>query len=670
MSEAGRILIVDDDEAARTALCRALKASGFSCAAIRDGAEGLERMRAGDFDVALIDLGTASRGAGGLLGAMREAGVETPAIVLAGPGEARQAAEAVKRGAFDFLEKSAGIDSVRRAVERASKRRRALRRARVMTQLARQLEAVFDATSDMILVLDSDSRILRASRALLDRMNCKKEALIGRPCHEALCGSAHLPADCPFGQSLRDRSSCTVELAPAGWGGRFQLASEPLPDGSEELWGSMHVLRDVAAGRGAEEQLREAHAQSELLISSISAILVCLDEDWRITQWNAQAARALAVPSEAAVGRPLLECGVRWDIGRVRAALSECVTHGRPVRVDDIRFTRPNGKEGFIAMTLSPLRGHGPGQRGVLILARDITERKCLEAQLMQAQKLEGIGQLAAGIAHEINTPLQYVQDNTRFLEDCFGELVDVLGRYNRLLSRTEPEALPPQLRAEVEALAEKADLGYLAAEIPRAIQQSLEGIARVTKIIRAMREFSHPGVEEKAAIDINQAIESTLTISRNEWKYVAEVETDFDPDLPPVLCLPGELNHVILSLIVNAAHAIADAPREGPQTKGTIRLTTRRDGDWAEIRVSDTGTGIPQEIASRVFDPFFTTKDVGKGSGQGLTIAHAVVVDKHAGTIRFETDLGKGTTFIVRLPIGGKPQAADPAAREAVHAG
>jgi signal transduction histidine kinase len=179
--------------------------------------------------------------------------------------------------------------------------------------------------------------------------------------------------------------------------------------------------------------------------------------------------------------------------------------------------------------------------------------------------------------------------------------------------------------------------------------------VERVATIVKAMKEFSHPGSAEMKAVDLNHAIESTLTISRNEWKYVADTATEFDPHLPVVRCLPGEFNQVILNLVVNAAHAISDVKTRGRQ-KGRIIVTTRRDGDWAEIRVRDTGTGIPEAVRGRIFTPFFTTKEVGRGTGQGLAIAHTVVVKKHGGTLDFETEEGKGTTFIIRLPIDGAP--------------
>jgi signal transduction histidine kinase len=198
-----------------------------------------------------------------------------------------------------------------------------------------------------------------------------------------------------------------------------------------------------------------------------------------------------------------------------------------------------------------------------------------------------------------------------------------------------------------------KSDIEYLCNEIPNAIEQSLDGTERIAKIVGAMKEFSHPGVKEKQMVDMNRAIETTVTISKNEWKYVADVELDLDPTLPLVKCMAAEFNQVLLNIIVNAAQAIGAAKKGGTE-KGTIKIITLQPkSGWCEIKVSDDGPGIQEEIRSRIFDPFFTTKEVGKGTGQGLAIARSIVVDKHGGTIRVETEPGAGTTFIIDIPEG-----------------
>jgi len=261
------------------------------------------------------------------------------------------------------------------------------------------------------------------------------------------------------------------------------------------------------------------------------------------------------------------------------------------------------------------------------------------ERQLAHKQKLESIGELAAGVAHEINTPIQYIGDNAKFLEDAFNDLV----KFAEVGRAAGPPVTPELL--------DRTALDYHRAEVPKALHELQDGAAQVARIVRAMKEFSHPGPIERQSIDLNHAIESTVLVATHEWKYAAELTTDLDPELPPVRGLAGEINQVMLNLIVNAAHAISEL-HKAPGEKGRIHIRTREDGGFAEIRVTDTGCGIPEAIQSRIFDPFFTTKPVGKGTGQGLALAYAIIVKKHHGTIRVESQPGRGTTFIIRLPL------------------
>ena len=285
-------------------------------------------------------------------------------------------------------------------------------------------------------------------------------------------------------------------------------------------------------------------------------------------------------------------------------------------------------------------------------LAEEIVERRRMEAELAHSQKLEAMGHLAAGIAHEINTPAQYVGDNTRFLQDAFVSLERLIRDLIRLVDCARRDEISDELIAEIENRARSEEINYILEETPKAIQQSIDGLDQVSRIVLAMKEYSHPGNGRKQSIDLNRAIENALVVSRNEWKYVADAVTEFDAALPTVECLPGDIGQVIMNLIVNAAHAISQAIGGGEGKRGRITVRTRHDGDWAEIQVADTGCGIPEEIHHRIFDHFFTTKEVGQGSGQGLAIARAVVVQKHGGKIWFESEVGMGSTFFVRLPL------------------
>jgi signal transduction histidine kinase len=306
------------------------------------------------------------------------------------------------------------------------------------------------------------------------------------------------------------------------------------------------------------------------------------------------------------------------------------------------------------------LRVTPSGMDEVVCIIRDVTELKLLESQLLQSQKLESIGQLAAGIAHEINTPAQFLGDNTRFLQSTLVGLLPLLDSCARLSGPAMDRAEMERLTNEVIRIVGSLDLAFIRDEVPRALDESLDGISRISGIVRAMKEYSHPGSKSKQPTDLNRCIESTVTVARNEWKYIARLQTDLAPDLPLVPCYPQEVNQVLLNMIVNAVHAIEDVRKtRGTEELGLIRIVSQRDGDVALIRISDDGCGIPEAIRARIFDPFFTTKEVGRGSGQGLTIAHSVVVEKHGGRIDVESRVGAGTVFSIRLPLAAPRETA-----------
>ena len=271
--------------------------------------------------------------------------------------------------------------------------------------------------------------------------------------------------------------------------------------------------------------------------------------------------------------------------------------------------------------------------------------------ELERASRWEAVGQLASGIAHEINTPTQYIGDNLHFLEKACDDLRPAMLAISTFLNsggRQFPADLTPEKIAEL-------DLEFLLDEIPSAIKQAEGGINQVTAIVSAMRDFAFVPRKDKSSVDLPRLIEGAVTISRNEWKYIAEVELDLDPDLEKVDCYQSELSQVILNLIVNAAHALSDAAASGKRSKdekGKIIITTKRSGDRAEISVRDNGGGIPPEICDKVFLPFFTTKDVGKGSGQGLAISYDIIVNKHKGELLLDSEVGAGSTFIIRIPL------------------
>ncbi|MEM9185949.1 MAG: ATP-binding protein [Planctomycetota bacterium] len=302
------------------------------------------------------------------------------------------------------------------------------------------------------------------------------------------------------------------------------------------------------------------------------------------------------------------------------------------------------------------------GVPAIAIHGVDVTEKELLESQLSQAQKLESIGQLAAGVAHEINTPMQFVGSNVDFLK---ASIPQVLGVIDTLRGMLGAESLPPEVSAriaEVDDALESQRFAFLQDNVPAAIDDCAVGVSRVVEIVRAMKDFSHPGSKDKSLASVNELLRSAVVVSKNRWKYVSTLELELDPTVPPIECLPAELNQVFLNLIVNAADAIAEH-RSEEDDLGGILVRTRAEGESITIEVQDTGPGIPAEHACRVFDPFFTTKDVGKGTGQGLAISHDVVVNKHGGAIGVESAPGEGARFRVVLPL--HHESANPPARQ-----
>jgi len=279
---------------------------------------------------------------------------------------------------------------------------------------------------------------------------------------------------------------------------------------------------------------------------------------------------------------------------------------------------------------------------------RDITYRKDLERQLLQAQKMEALGSLAGGIAHEINTPSQYVRDNLKFLQEAF----DAYNGFYKIVIGVHG-SLPDAAKEEITASEKKQDLAFFSSEAPAALTQSLEGVGTISEIVGAIRGFSYPATDDISYVDLNTALKNTITVARNQWKPFTQVRTEFDENLPPVPCIPGKLTQVVLNLIVNATHAIEEKCKgvEDP-ANNCITVSTAIVKKRAVIKVSDSGTGIPKENIQKIFNPFFTTKEVGKGTGQGLSISYDIVVKKHGGTLNVESEVGKGTTFIIELPM------------------
>jgi len=523
---------------------------------------------------------------------------------------------------------------------------------------------VLESQRDLICRFDQDGKTSFANEACGRFFGRPSNDLLGKPCPFVF------QADPPlYSQILRDVSRETplksvrirlsridgdVRSLDAGILGIYR------PDGELEEY--QLSARDVTERALAEERLRLAHAELESLFSSIGSVMFWLDGEDRVRKWNSSAEQVFGVVAAKTVGRPAREI-LHWDWTVAEEAMGRCRNLMTPVRLDEVWFVRADGARRILGMTLNPAPSES-GAPGVLVLAMDITEIKKQEARRSHDMKMQSIGRLAAGIAHEINTPVQYVSYNEGFLRGAFDDVLALVRRYRELLeeacgviARTDAP-LAASVAERADAAESEADLKYLAEEAPKTVENSLKGLGQVARIVSAMREFSHPGQSDETAFDVNSALSNTVLISRNEWKRLAEVKLELAEDLPLIYGHPQDLNQVFLNLIVNAAQAIEE--KNGFEGGfGEIRIRSgMRDGK-IEVCVSDTGPGVPEDIRSRIFEPFFTTKPVGKGTGQGLAIAHALVVERYGGEILLEDRSGGGSIFTVLLPVRGPGRGA-----------
>lgn len=429
---------------------------------------------------------------------------------------------------------------------------------------------------------------------------------------------------------------------------------------AEEEIALLRVVSDIIAGNITrvryEEQLAEEKELLSVTLQSISEGIIVVDPDQRVTNLNDRAEEITGWNRQEATGRQLAEVFHLLQAGQVKPAedplsfIIKGIADGGYSK-DALLLVSRSGSKFNVYAGAAAINDNEGSKRGTVLAFQDITDKVRAEAELALAEKLKSVGQLAAGIAHEINTPMQYIGDNIAFLKDSYKQSTKFIEKMQSLF--TDPE-LPCSESAisELSKLYDQLNINYHLKELPLAIEQTLQGVERVAALIQAMRGFSRSGEAAKSKADLNKAIEDTLTVSRNEWKYIAEVKLDLAPDLPRVYCAVGAINQVLLNVVINAVQAVEEAVNRGYFASGEIRIATRVEGENAVIEIADNGIGIARAKLNRIFDPFFTTKEVGTGTGQGLMIAHDIIYNRHGGSIEVDSEEGKGTVFLIKLPL------------------
>lgn len=696
-----RVLLVDDDPDAAEETAKILCDSDFpqqiEYKIVELLAEALAEISQSKYDIILLDIGVADMPTPTAIHSLRDAFAYAPIIATSKYDDPELAAMWVGEGADDCLFMGVVTEKMlTRVVNYAIKRSHTYgelhNRSRThqilnkllglslkekpFDQLLKEcLEVILSAPFTEMLHKGGIFIVENGSKQLNLRAHVDLEQEIVGLCNEVpfgrcLCGRAAQTGELEFTDCVDDRHENQIPgMQPHGHycvpivsqGKVLGVLVLYLKEGhirrdDDEIFlrGVVDTLAGIIERARTSDQLAWANEQNSRLLSALTSILIGVDHQNCITHWNEAAAKTFNLEAGQVLGKPIISSRIGWDWEQVSDNILKCQNDNEQNNRFEVRFKPENGTNLLLSICATPFVGESGNRDGYLLIIDDVTEQRQHDSELQQMQKLQSIGQLAAGIAHEINTPIQYVGDNVHFLQEAFEDFTDIISSERDVVEAARSGSITVEDFKQLDEKIEEIDLEYIQEEIPKAIKQTLDGVDRVATIVRAMKEFSHPGSDEKTLTDINKAVDSTATVARNVWKYHAEMQLELDASLPPVYCIPGPINEVILNIIVNAAHAIAERV-DASDGKGLIRITTGCEGDWGVIRIADSGTGIPETVREHVFDPFFTTKDVGRGTGQGLSLSHKIIVDQHDGELSFETEEGVGTTFIIKLPLQDK---------------
>lgn len=662
------ILIVDDDRTIRTLLSQYLEDAGYSCWTARDASHAKDILDSRPIELLLSDINMPGESGIELTHFVQQEYPDVAIVLVSIIDNPDAAKEALELNVYGYIVKPFTRNIVLIAVENALIRNRlelqnTMYRKELETTVQQQtgeihnqvvfLQNLMDAIPSAIFHLSQKGIVLGCNKVFEQFVGKSRKEMVGK-------GMAEVSPDNLDGIYQR-----SMEHLSGIGRNEFEMVARDVKGNQRDILvktagcmdinghsnGIVGVMLDISERKEMVLALQNSEAKYRQIVDNIDIGVALLNRQMEIVQMNPHMQDWFphVEPNTGSI------CHQSFQNPPKESPCDNCpvirtFAEGKSFETT-IRIER-KGRDRFFRDHSSPIYDESGNVVAAILLVEDVTEKLAVERELRQNQKLEAIGGLAAGIAHEINTPIQYVGDNIGFLHDAFADLATIFSTYEDLLQSVLTQTVTETVVETTKKCLLDTDLPYLKEEIPHAIEQSLDGVQRVTEIVRAMRDFSHPGTDQKTMVNLNHAIKNTITVARNEWKYVAEMQLDLDESLPDVLCFPGEMNQVLLNIIVNAAHAISDARSEDTTERGKITISTRKKNNSVTVHIQDTGTGIPKAVQHRIFDPFFTTKGVGKGTGQGLGIAHRVITDKHGGNLHFETEQGKGSTFIIELPL------------------
>lgn len=668
MKEKVKILHLEDDENYVYIVSRILKSKNIDLEITRVETEQdyKQAIRNSNYHLVLADFSLPSYDGFSALYELKKTKKDIPFIIFSGAIGEENAIKCLKTGATDYVFKQNIVElypAIRKALDTQIEKRNIIQIHKQLEENYELLNKISSFVPDAIIMTNHEGKMTFVNRAAETMFGYFKDELIGESLQKLIVSKNNYQTIRKDFTNLKSSTTSnvigqTLELT-ALKKDSIQLDIELTLSAVKihNEWQAVVIMRDISERKKAENVIKYSKEIYQKAIENAQGVPYKYDFNTDTYTFMGEKAKDLLETAISKINGKKIRSMVKDIVliglhaGEDPKKHDEAFKAGKVDRFKaDIKIETKDGKEKWLSDSSIPVKDEISGEiTGSLGILQDITERKNLEYQLANNQKLESIGQLAAGIAHEINTPIQFVSDNVHFLNDSFKNISILLDKYRIFLNNGINTS---GIKKEILDYENEIDIKYLTEDIPVVIAKTLDGVSRVLKIVKAMKDFSHPGSNKKIKTNINKALEDTITISKNEWKYVANIDCNFDKTIPMVNCFAGELNQVFLNIIANAAHSIKDKIGNEPKKKGIITISTQQTDAYVVIKFSDTGEGIPKKYLPKIFDPFFTTKTLGTGTGQGLAISHSVITQKHNGKLEVETEIGKGSTFIIKLPI------------------
>ena len=677
-NSAKTVLVVDDSAISRTLVVHIIQKLGYQTIQADNGNACIELLNTRSIDLLLLDIHMPGKNGLEILDYIREKNMVLPVIMISGSSDIEQAIQSLKLGAYTYLLKPVEPGRLEITLKNALNEFELRRKVRLFS--AAITESPFG-----VAITDRNGIIEYTNPGFTAITGYDEDEARGKNIGILKSGRQSRAFYSKFWKTIESGRIWQGEIVNRRKNGELYTEHcivSPIPDTNGTITHFISIKQDVTLRKKEQEALAESEQRFQELANLVPQPLFETDITGRITFANHSGLQLFGYSKDEIQNDfSCLRLFAPEDQERIRTAIASSLSN-TPIDNHEYTALKKDGSTFPILIYSSPIIRNGTpsGLRGIGL---DITERKRSELQLMELnqtleerveertreleithqqmvlqEKLASIGQLAAGLAHEINNPVNFLRINLASLKEDVSDLRLILEEYRAIVRSAETRPPSPEELQKLEKLENQLSIDHLLDDLPVIFDESERGFERISTIIGSMRNFSfRHAVDQRVQFDINKGIRDTLIIARNEYRYHAEIETNLQ-EIPMVSCNPEQINQVFLNLIINSAHAIASQKRAN---KGTITIATSCSGTDVVCTVSDDGPGIPPETRNRVFEPFFTTKEPGKGTGLGLSISYDIITRKHGGTISVTCPPSGGSTFTITLPLNARKEIHEP---------